>query len=220
MFGLVVEGVASVFSLPGAGFGHKVAPRRPSVAADTAAYHGVVSCHAPLPQESRSPSSSTAPASMPRRPGEARYRVVATDSVSGGRIFVKCRTEERPGARPASSKAPSPSPPPSATPMMLVRARWSGSPPATSKTICRACRCVSGRNRPTCCYCCYSPGSAPESSPLNPRRLRCGDRRRPHRQPPFPDMVWTGSALWITLIWADRLLRRGRSTESRPIPEM
>jgi hypothetical protein len=27
-------------------------------------------------------------------PGEACYRVVATDSVSGERIFVKCRTEE------------------------------------------------------------------------------------------------------------------------------
>jgi hypothetical protein len=27
-------------------------------------------------------------------PAEARYRVVATDAVSGERIFVKCRTEE------------------------------------------------------------------------------------------------------------------------------
>jgi hypothetical protein len=33
------------------------------------------------------------------------------------------------------------------------------------------------------------PGSASASSPLNPRRLRCGDRRRRDRLPPFPDMV-------------------------------
>jgi hypothetical protein len=66
--------------------------RGPSVPARTSAYHEVVSCHAQLSQEATRPSS-TAPASTPPPP-PTRYRVVATDPVSGERNFVKCRIED------------------------------------------------------------------------------------------------------------------------------
>jgi hypothetical protein len=82
-----------VLSLPGTGFGHKVSNGGPSVAARTAAYDEVVVCHAPLSQEAARAARARHPHLRPST-GEARYRVAATDPVSGKRIFVKCRTED------------------------------------------------------------------------------------------------------------------------------
>jgi len=65
-------------------------------------------------------------------PTEARYRVVATDPVSGERIFVKCRTEDAARTKAREWSSSSPNPHPSATPTTLVRGRCRG---------CRGCRC-------------------------------------------------------------------------------
>jgi hypothetical protein len=61
-------------------------------------YHEVVSCH---PRYRKKPLAQLEQGTRiyAPSPSKARYRVVATDRVSGERIFVKCRTEDQARAR-------------------------------------------------------------------------------------------------------------------------
>jgi hypothetical protein len=90
--------------------------------------------------------------------GEAGFRVVATDPVSGERIFAKCRTKDAVPAKAASSNCSSPRPRPSAIPNDAGPGRCNGCLPATSRTTCRACGCGSVRSRPNCwdAGCCHA----------------------------------------------------------------
>jgi hypothetical protein len=89
----------------------------------------------------------------------------------------------RPARRRVSSKGSSPKPRPSAIHTTPVHAPWSDWPTNTSMTTCQACRCGSGRSRPTCCAAGCSPRlGARFRHRLDPRRLRGGDRRRPLRR--------------------------------------
>jgi hypothetical protein len=105
-------------------------------------------------------------------PGEARYRVVATDSDMAGRIFVKCRTEDQARAKAREleqfiAQAAPIRDPHDAGPRSVERLagryiedHLSGLSLRfrESKPICWAARCC--------------PASAPGPSPLGPRPTR------------------------------------------------
>jgi len=110
-------------------------------------------------------------------PSEARYRVVATDPVSGERIFVKLRTEDQARAKARELEQFIAQAARIRDPHDTGPGRSSVSPTATSMTTCRACQSDAGRSRSVSCAGGYSPHRHPHRDRLGPGRLRGGDRR-------------------------------------------